>query len=35
VLDNLIGSLLQVGVRRFVFSSTCATYGEPETLRVV
>jgi UDP-glucose 4-epimerase len=26
---NLLGSLLDAGVRRFVFSSTCATYGEP------
>lgn len=25
----LISSLLKAGVRRFVFSSTCATYGEP------
>jgi UDP-glucose 4-epimerase len=25
---KLIGSLLQAGVRRFIFSSTCATYGE-------
>jgi UDP-glucose 4-epimerase len=25
----LLSSLLAVGVRRFVFSSTCATYGEP------
>src|SRR5271169_4482658 len=30
----LIGSLLQVGVRRFVFSSSCATYGEPESLPI-
>jgi UDP-glucose 4-epimerase len=30
----LIGSLLQAGVRRFVFSSTCATYGEPEVLPI-
>ena len=30
----LIGSLLQAGVRRFVFSSSCATYGEPETLPI-
>ena len=30
----LIGSLLRAGVRRFVFSSTCATYGEPETLPI-
>jgi UDP-glucose 4-epimerase len=26
---NLLSSLLDAGVRRFVFSSTCATYGEP------
>jgi UDP-glucose 4-epimerase len=26
----LVGALLQAGVRRIVFSSTCATYGEPE-----
>jgi UDP-glucose 4-epimerase len=26
---NLLGALLDAGVRRFVFSSTCATYGEP------
>ena len=25
----LLGALLAAGVRRFVFSSTCATYGEP------
>ncbi|HEX8072702.1 MAG TPA: UDP-glucose 4-epimerase GalE [Pyrinomonadaceae bacterium] len=25
----LLGALLDAGVRRFVFSSTCATYGEP------
>ena len=31
---TLIGALLQAGVRRFVFSSTCATYGEPETLPI-
>jgi UDP-glucose 4-epimerase len=30
----VIGLLLQVGVRRFVFSSTCATYGEPEALPI-
>ncbi len=30
----LIGSLVQAGVRRFVFSSTCATYGEPESLPI-
>ena len=27
---SLMGSLLKAGVRRVVFSSTCATYGEPE-----
>lgn len=26
---NLLATLLDAGVRRFVFSSTCATYGEP------
>ncbi|MEK7409112.1 MAG: UDP-glucose 4-epimerase GalE [Acidobacteriota bacterium] len=26
----LLDALLEAGVRRFVFSSTCATYGEPE-----
>jgi UDP-glucose 4-epimerase len=26
---NLLAALLDAGVRRFVFSSTCATYGEP------
>jgi UDP-glucose 4-epimerase len=26
---ELIGALLDAGVRQFVFSSTCATYGEP------
>ena len=31
---GLIGSLLQAGVRRFVFSSSCATYGEPEALPI-
>ena len=30
----LIGALLQAGVRRFVFSSSCATYGEPEALPI-
>lgn len=30
----LIGALLKAGVRRFVFSSSCATYGEPEALPV-
>src|SRR5262249_3840094 len=26
----LLGALTDAGVRRFIFSSTCATYGEPE-----
>jgi UDP-glucose 4-epimerase len=30
----LLGALLDGGVRRFVFSSTCATYGEPETVPI-
>ena len=30
----LLSSLLQAGVRRFVFSSSCATYGEPESLPI-
>lgn len=30
----LVGALLQAGVRRIVFSSTCATYGEPETIPI-
>ncbi len=31
---SLVGSLLQVGVRRFILSSTCATCGEPESLPI-
>jgi UDP-glucose 4-epimerase len=31
---SLIGSLLKAGVHRFVFSSTCATYGEQESLPI-
>ena len=31
----LLSSLLQTGVRRFVFSSTCATYGDPEEIPIV
>jgi UDP-glucose 4-epimerase len=27
---RLLGALRETGVRRFVFSSTCATYGEPQ-----
>jgi UDP-glucose 4-epimerase len=30
----LMGALLQAGVRRVVFSSTCATYGEPEQIPI-
>ncbi|HKS81583.1 MAG TPA: UDP-glucose 4-epimerase GalE [Candidatus Acidoferrales bacterium] len=29
-----LSSLLAAGVRRFVFSSTCATYGEPEKMPI-
>jgi UDP-glucose 4-epimerase len=29
-----VGTLLQAGVRRIVFSSTCATYGEPEQMPI-
>ncbi|MEO8069861.1 MAG: UDP-glucose 4-epimerase GalE [Acidobacteriota bacterium] len=28
---SVLGAMGEVGVRRFVFSSTCATFGEPET----
>jgi hypothetical protein len=31
---TLLSSLLQAGVRRFVFSSTCAIYREPESLPI-
>lgn len=31
---RLMGSLLQAGVRNVVFSSTCATYGEPEVIPI-
>jgi len=31
---NLLGALIEGGVRRFVFSSTCATYGEPTTVPI-
>jgi len=31
---GLLGALLDAGVRRFVFSSSCATYGNPEALPV-
>ena len=30
----LMGTLLEAGVRRVVFSSTCATYGEPEKMPI-
>jgi UDP-glucose 4-epimerase len=30
----LMGSLVQAGVRRVVFSSTCATYGEPDEIPI-
>lgn len=30
----LLGALLGAGVKRFVFSSTCATYGEPERVPI-
>lgn len=32
---NLVDSMLDAGVRRLIFSSTCATYGIPPTLPVV
>jgi UDP-glucose 4-epimerase len=31
---NLLGAMRGQGVRRLVFSSTCATYGEPETVPI-
>ena len=31
---HLLGSLVETGVRRFVFSSTCATYGEPQQIPI-
>jgi len=31
---RLLGALLAAGVRRFVFSSTCATYGEPQRIPI-
>jgi UDP-glucose 4-epimerase len=31
---RLLGALLASGVRRFVFSSTCATYGEPQRIPI-
>ena len=32
---RLLETMLECGVKKFVFSSTCATYGEPETLPIV
>jgi len=31
---SLLGAMRSTGVRRLVFSSTCATYGEPETVPI-
>src|SRR5687768_12616592 len=31
---NLLDAMLSVGCRRFVFSSTCATFGPPERLPI-
>jgi len=31
---RLIGALISAGVRRMVFSSTCATYGEPQRIPI-
>lgn len=31
---HLLEAMLEAGVKKFVFSSTCATYGEPETLPI-
>lgn len=32
---RLLETMLDVGVKKFVFSSTCATYGEPQQLPIV
>jgi UDP-glucose-4-epimerase GalE len=32
---NLLQAMAEAGVRRFVFSSTCATYGEPDRVPIV
>jgi UDP-glucose 4-epimerase len=31
---HLLGALIKAGVRRIVFSSTCATYGEPQRIPI-
>lgn len=31
---HLLGTLIETGVRQFVFSSTCATYGEPKRIPI-
>lgn len=31
---SLLGALVTAGVRKFVFSSTCATYGEPQQIPI-
>lgn len=31
---QLLGTLIETGVRQFVFSSTCATYGEPKRIPI-
>ena len=31
---HLLGALVETGVRRFVFSSTCAKYGEPQRIPI-
>ena len=31
---DLLGALVEAGVKRFVFSSTCATYGEPQRVPI-
>lgn len=31
---NLVDAMLQAGVRKIIFSSTCATYGQPETVPI-
>jgi UDP-glucose 4-epimerase len=31
---RLLDALIEANVKRFVFSSTCATYGEPQTVPI-